>query len=129
MGELIYRLSNPGYTVYHRAALGGLAATMKALALEDGMPEGLSAEVTSDTVRIWWSEELPDRDAVARLLASSFRLTKDKMIDLPRPGNPVEQGRSATRDPQRAVRILPSTPEDAARREGRPQHRPAKCRR
>jgi len=86
MGELSYRLTNPGYTIYHRAALGGLAATMKAL--EGKMPEGLSAEVTADAVRIWWPEALSDRDAVARLLASSFRLTEDKMIDLPGQGIP-----------------------------------------
>jgi CRISPR-associated protein Cas8a1/Csx13 len=86
VGELSYRLTNPGYTIYHRAALGGLAATMKAL--EGKMPEGLSAEVTADTVRIWWPQELADREAVARLLASSFRLTEDKMIDLPGQGIP-----------------------------------------
>ena len=28
--ELIYRLGNPDYTIYHRAALGGLAATIRA---------------------------------------------------------------------------------------------------
>ncbi len=27
---LVYRLSNPNYTIYHRAALGGLASTIMA---------------------------------------------------------------------------------------------------
>ena len=28
--ELTYQLTNPNYTIYHRAALGGLAATIRA---------------------------------------------------------------------------------------------------
>ena len=32
--ELIYSLSHPGYTIYHRAALGGLAATIRAWGYE-----------------------------------------------------------------------------------------------
>ena len=28
LAPLVYRLSKPGFTIYHRAALGGLAATI-----------------------------------------------------------------------------------------------------
>ena len=48
--ELIYRLSNPGYTLYHRAALGGLAATIRAWGANP--PEGITAEVTRERVRL-----------------------------------------------------------------------------
>jgi CRISPR-associated protein Cas8a1/Csx13 len=82
--ELIYRLSNPGYTIYHRAALGGLAATMRAWGTNP--PDGITAEVTRDRVRLAWSDQMPDQEALRRILDASFRLTADKLIDLPGQG-------------------------------------------
>lgn len=82
--ELIYRLSNPGYTIYHRAALGGLAATIRAWG--SNPPEGITAELYQDRVRLAWSDQLSDQEALRRILAASFKLTDDKMIDLPGSG-------------------------------------------
>jgi CRISPR-associated protein Cas8a1/Csx13 len=79
--EIIYRLNNPNYTIYHRAALGGLAATI--YAWKKKPPDGIQAELESDQVRLAWGEELSDQEALRRILAASFKLTKDKMIDLP----------------------------------------------
>ncbi len=79
--ELIYRLSNPSYTIYHRAALGGLAATVRAWGANK--PEGIEAELQNDYVRLTWNDELPDQEALRRILAASFKLNKDKLIDLP----------------------------------------------
>jgi CRISPR-associated protein Cas8a1/Csx13 len=87
--ELIYRLSNPGYTIYHRAALGGLAATVRAWGASK--PEGIEAELQSDSVRLAWNDELPDQEALRRILAASFKLTEDKMIDLPGQGVAADQ--------------------------------------
>jgi CRISPR-associated protein Cas8a1/Csx13 len=80
--ELSYRLTNPGYTIYHRAALGGLASTLKVLERRERAPEGLSWEVQPEHVRLWWRDELRDADVLRSLLAESFRLTDD-LIDLP----------------------------------------------
>jgi CRISPR-associated protein Cas8a1/Csx13 len=82
--ELIYRLSNPGYTIYHRAALGGLAATIRAWGTNP--PDGITAEVTRDRVRLAWSDQMPDQEALHRILDASFRLTADKLIDFPGQG-------------------------------------------
>jgi len=60
--ELIYRLSNPGYTIYHRAALGGLAATIRAWGAHP--PEGITAEVTRDCIRLAWSDRKTDQEAL-----------------------------------------------------------------
>lgn len=87
--ELIYRLSNPGYTIYHRAALGGLAATVRAWGANK--PEGIAAELQSDFVRLAWGDGLSDQEALRRTLAASFKLTEDKMIDLPGQGIRVDQ--------------------------------------
>ena len=67
--ELIYRLSDPGYTIYHRAALGGLAATVRAWGMNK--PEGIEAELQNDYVRLAWTDELPDQEALRRVLAAS----------------------------------------------------------
>lgn len=82
--ELIYRLRSPNYTIYHRAALGGLAATIRAWG--ESRPAGVEAELHSDSVRLAWADEISDQEALRRILAASFKLTKDKMIDLPGQG-------------------------------------------
>jgi CRISPR-associated protein Cas8a1/Csx13 len=82
--KLQYQLSDPGFTIYHRAALGGLAATVQAW--KDSPPQGVLAKVTPDEVDISWSDELPDQEALKRILQASFRVTKDKIIDLPGQG-------------------------------------------
>lgn len=78
--ELLYRLDDPGYTIYHRAALGGLAATIQAWG--SAAPIGITAEVERLQVRLWW-DLLTDHSALERILQASFRLTSDKIIDLP----------------------------------------------
>lgn len=87
--ELIYRLSNPGYTIYHRAALGGLTATVRAWG--ENRPAGIEAELQRDHVRLAWGDELEDQEALRRILAAAFRLTGDKLIDLPRQGIRADQ--------------------------------------
>lgn len=82
--QLAYRLNDPGYTIYHRAALGGLAATI--LSWRKNPPEGIMAEVKRDGVRLTWGDEITDQEALRRILAASFKLTEDKMIDLPGQG-------------------------------------------
>lgn len=86
MHALSYRLTNPGYTIYHRAALGGLAATLAVLETRKQIPEGLSWDVGPEHVRLRWDEALPAADALRRLLASSFRLTPEDLIDMPGQG-------------------------------------------
>lgn len=78
---LEYRLNNPNYTIYHRAALGGLAATIRAWA--NNAPDGLSARVEHDRVMLEWQEDLSDQSFLQRLISASFRLNDIKMIDLP----------------------------------------------
>jgi CRISPR-associated protein Cas8a1/Csx13 len=87
--ELIYRLSNPGYTIYHRAALGGLAATIRAWGASK--PPGIEAEVQPDFVRLAWGDDLTDQEALRRILDASFKLTGDKLIDLPGQGIRADQ--------------------------------------
>jgi CRISPR-associated protein Cas8a1/Csx13 len=82
--ELNYRLSNPNFTIYHRAALGGLAATIRAWGAN--IPEGIEAEVTRDSVRLSWGDDITNQEALRRILAASFKLTEDKLIDLPGQG-------------------------------------------
>ncbi|MBK9265700.1 MAG: hypothetical protein IPM54_38670 [Polyangiaceae bacterium] len=78
--EIVYRLFDPGYTIYHRAALGGLAATIRAW--NGAGPAGIRTSVTPDEVRLAWGDDLTDQDAVRRILDASFRITDDKLIDL-----------------------------------------------
>jgi len=82
--ELIYELRNPNYTIYHRAALGGLAATVRAWGANK--PDGIEAELQPDRVRLAWGDNLTDQEALRCILAASFKLTADKMIDLPGQG-------------------------------------------
>ncbi|EAO7496432.1 type I-MYXAN CRISPR-associated Cas8a1/Cmx1, partial [Salmonella enterica] len=81
----MYRLQDKGYTVYHRAALGGLAATIHAWQTNrsDIAPLDLKYEYDEQSVSIGWGEEVSDKEAIMRLLAASFRLTSNKLIDLP----------------------------------------------
>ena len=78
---LIYRLSDPNYTIYHRAALGGLAATIKAWGKSP--PDGILPKLEQDSVTIEKLGDLTDQEALKRILAASFKLTEDKLIDLP----------------------------------------------
>ena len=93
--ELIYRLSNPGYTVYHRAALGGLAATVTQWKRSRQAPDGIEFDVARDQVRLAWGDALSDQEALLRILAASFRLTSDKLIDLV--GHGIAQGEADLR--------------------------------
>jgi len=100
---LVYRLSEPGFTIYHRAALGGLAATIRAWNA-NGVPAPLRYEperatgggtlhgpdATQVTIRmdateisLDWPSETPDRKALGVLLEASFRRTEEGMIELP----------------------------------------------
>ena len=90
---LKYRLTDPNYTIYHRAALGGLAATIRAWGNEQ--PEGITANIEKDFVDISWSNELSDREALQRILAASFKLTEEQMIHLP--GQFIESDRAELR--------------------------------
>jgi len=83
--HLIYRLSDPGYTVYHRAALGGLAATVRAWQDEDNdvdPPAGIAATLTSDSVELSWTNGLPTNEVLRRIVAASFRRTDEGLIEL-----------------------------------------------
>ena len=92
---LIYRLNNPNYTIYHRAALGGLASTIAAWG--ENQPEGIKAEVERNQISISWNgEELSDQDFLRRLIDASFKLTKEeKWIDLP--GHRIDTARKDLR--------------------------------
>lgn len=79
--DIIYRLTDPNYTIYHRAALGGLAATIESW--KGNPPEGIIAKVERDRVSLKSSEAITEKEAVKRILEASFRLTNDKLIDLP----------------------------------------------
>ncbi|MEL7406297.1 MAG: type I-MYXAN CRISPR-associated Cas8a1/Cmx1, partial [Cyanobacteria bacterium J06558_2] len=81
---IIYQLFEPNYTIYHRASLGGLAATITAWGEEQ--PLGITAKVKPDSIEIHWCLVLTEQEVLRRLLEASFRLTGDKnkqMIDLP----------------------------------------------
>lgn len=91
---LEYRLSNPNYTIYHRAALGGLAATIHAWGKNS--PEGVMAKVERDHVSLSWDESLTDQEFLRHLIAASFKLDEEtKMIDLP--GQRIGAGREDLR--------------------------------
>jgi CRISPR-associated protein Cas8a1/Csx13, MYXAN subtype/CRISPR-associated protein Cas8a1/Csx13, MYXAN subtype, C-terminal region len=87
VGQLTYDLFNPTYTIYHRAALGGLACTIHAW-MESGEYErlaeqGIYCEYDKSAVRLKWDDHLSDAKVVQRLLDMSFRVTDKKLIDLP----------------------------------------------
>lgn len=80
---LVYRLSNPNYTIYHRAALGGLAATIRAWE-DEGQPDGIKAEVKREQVSLIWDKNLSDQEFLRRLIHASFKLDEEtKLIELP----------------------------------------------
>ncbi|MCT7973373.1 type I-MYXAN CRISPR-associated Cas8a1/Cmx1 [Laspinema olomoucense] len=76
---LEYRLTDPNYTIYHRAALGGLAATIRAWG--DSPPEGITPELQQDFVGIYWSDKLTDQEALRRILAASFQISTEKITE------------------------------------------------
>jgi CRISPR-associated protein Cas8a1/Csx13 len=79
--EIVYKLTNPGFTVYHRAALGGLAATVRAWGKKG--PDGIKAEYDRETVRLSWGSAGTDQEALRSILQAAFKLDGDKMIELP----------------------------------------------
>lgn len=79
---LKYHLNDNNNTIYHRAALGGLAATI--MAWDGKPPEGINQPIVeSDFVEITWDKSLTEQEALRRILEASFKLTEDKLIDLP----------------------------------------------
>ena len=78
---LTYCLSDPNYTIYHRAALGGLAATIEAWGKSP--PEGILPKLKHDSVTIEKTGDLTDQEALKLILNASFKLTEDKLIELP----------------------------------------------
>lgn len=84
---LTYRLDDPRYTIYHRAALGGLAATVERWNEKPELaPPGVQGSVQRTCVTISWDAADPaltDQKVIRRMLAASFRLTENKLIDLP----------------------------------------------
>jgi CRISPR-associated protein Cas8a1/Csx13 len=78
---LTYHLSNPNYTIYHRAALGGLAATIKAWGTST--PGGILPKLEQYSITIEKTEDLTDQEALKRILDASFKLTEDQLVDLP----------------------------------------------
>ncbi len=81
MFPLTYHLNNPNYTIYHRAALGGLAATIEAW--DKSPPEGILPKLEHDSVTLEKTGDLTDQEALKQILDASFKLTEDKLIDLP----------------------------------------------
>jgi CRISPR-associated protein Cas8a1/Csx13 len=80
--ELIYDLHDPRYTIYHRAALGGLAATVLAWEIRGTTPPGITATRSADRVTLAWEDAITDREAVQAILHASFQIDKE-LIDLP----------------------------------------------
>jgi CRISPR-associated protein Cas8a1/Csx13 len=90
---LTYRLSDPNYTIYHRAALGGLAATIKAWGKSP--PIGILPKLEQESITIEKTGDLTDQEALKRILDASFKLTQDKLIDLP--GQFIAEGNDGLR--------------------------------
>jgi CRISPR-associated protein Cas8a1/Csx13 len=86
---LNYQLNNPNYTIYHRAALGGLAATIHAWGNKP--PTGITAQLEKDSISLCWNDEVTDQEALNRILEASFKLTESKLIDLPGQGLKPDQ--------------------------------------
>lgn len=88
---LVYRLSNPNYTIYHRAALGGLAATIHAWDENNEQPDGIRGKIERDQVRLSWDENLSDQEFLHRLISASFKRDEEsKLIELP--GQQIKPG-------------------------------------
>jgi CRISPR-associated protein Cas8a1/Csx13 len=78
---LTYQLTDPNFTIYHRAALGGLAATIQAWG--DKQPEGIQAKVETESVEITWDDTITDQEALSHILNASFKRTDDGIVELP----------------------------------------------
>lgn len=82
---IIYRLSDPNYTIYHRAALGGLAATIRAWT--DNPPLGVRGSIDEpekNSISLNWDDCLTDEEVFTRILAHSFLLdNKTSLIKIP----------------------------------------------
>jgi CRISPR-associated protein Cas8a1/Csx13 len=88
--ELVYRLTNPNYSSYHRAALGGLAATVQAWGRKGGSPPpDIEYELGPKQLRLAWTDALTDQEALRRILDASFRVTSEGLIDLVGQGIPA----------------------------------------
>jgi CRISPR-associated protein Cas8a1/Csx13 len=104
--SIVYRLDDPGFTIYHRAALGGLAATVRAWN-KHGVTEPLSyappstnepgvlsgangsrvaISMDASQISLHWDEKTSHREAIHLLLSASFERTKNGMIFLPGQG-------------------------------------------
>jgi CRISPR-associated protein Cas8a1/Csx13 len=105
---IVYSLNDPGFTIYHRAALGGLAASIRSwgirgraveppLSFDKDGPSGsgvlrddsgrsVRASLDESTVTLKWEETTTDREALAMILKASFRRTDKGMIYLPGQG-------------------------------------------
>ncbi len=102
---IIYRLNDPGFTIYHRAALGGLATTIRSWdparrsvdpplrfdhdrsarggVLSDDTGRSVRVLLDAGSVTLEWDEPTTDREALALILQASFRRTDRGMIYLP----------------------------------------------
>jgi CRISPR-associated protein Cas8a1/Csx13 len=101
--SIVYRLDDPGATIYHRAAMGGLAATIRAWN-KHGVPEPLSyappstnepgvlsgangsqvaISMDAGQISLHWGEKTSHREALSLLLIASFERTQSGMIFLP----------------------------------------------
>jgi CRISPR-associated protein Cas8a1/Csx13 len=105
---IVYSLNDPGFTIYHRAALGGLAATIRSWGIrgravepplvfeKDGTSGGgilrddsgrdIRASLDGRSVTLEWEGTTTDREALALILKASFRRTVKGMIYLPGQG-------------------------------------------
>lgn len=103
--SIVYRLSDPGFTIYHRASLGGLAASIRSWkhgvpaslefkedrksgggTLSDGEGRSVGTALDATSVTLTWDGSTTDREALAMLLKASFRRTDTGMIYLPGQG-------------------------------------------
>ncbi|MBV9386241.1 MAG: type I-MYXAN CRISPR-associated Cas8a1/Cmx1 [Chroococcidiopsidaceae cyanobacterium CP_BM_ER_R8_30] len=79
MQKLTFHLSNPSYTLLHRAGLAGLWMTLQQLEKEGIKPQkGMQWDLSPCQVVLSW--EGNDRKALEWLLSESFRLTDDGLI-------------------------------------------------
>jgi CRISPR-associated protein Cas8a1/Csx13 len=84
MRSIHFRVDDPNYTNYHRAAVGGLAATIAAFQkMPDLAPEGLSLSFDEQTVTIEYPDDMKRGEVFRRMLAASFRVDSNHLIDMP----------------------------------------------
>lgn len=81
-----YQLTNPNYTIFHRAAMGGLASTIYSWG--PNQPDGIHVTISPTAVSITKDEAVSARDAVQRILEASFLTTPQHLILLPGQGIP-----------------------------------------